>query len=75
MGLRARLILIVTLGLSISLAASLGVLVRLEDIDERRAASNRAGALLAALSAPISVLLTQGRTADLDNLMTELDAR
>src|SRR5438128_1460838 len=75
MGLRARLILIVTLGLGVSLAASLGVLLRLEDHDQRRDASQRAAALLSALSAPMSVLLTQGRVADLDNLMGELAHR
>ncbi len=75
MGLRARLILIVTLGLGVSLAGSMGVLLRLDEHDERRDASQRAAALLSALSAPMSVLLTQGRVADLDNLMGELAHR
>lgn len=74
-GLRARLILIVTFGLGVSLAASLGVLLRLDDHDERRAASQRTAALLSALAAPVSVLLTQGRIADIDNLMGELGHR
>lgn len=75
MGLRARLILIVTLGLGVSLAASLGVLLRLEEQDLRREASSRTAGLLSALAAPMSVLLTQGRVADLDNLMGELGQR
>lgn len=74
-GLRARLILIVTLGLGVSLAASLGVLLRLDDHDERRHTSQRTAALLSALAAPVSVLLTQGRVADIDNLMGELGHR
>ncbi len=74
-GLRARLILIVTLGLGVSLAASLGVLLRLDDHDERRQTSQRTAALLSALAAPVSVLLTQGRVADIDNLMGELGHR
>lgn len=74
-GLRARLILIVTLGLGVSLAASLGVLLRLDDHDERRQTSQRTAALLSALAAPVSVLLTQGRVADIDNLMGELSHR
>lgn len=75
MGLRARLILIVTLGLGVSLAASLGVLLRLDDHDERRQTSQRTAALLSGMAAPISVLLTQGRVADIDNLMGELGHR
>lgn len=75
MGLRGRLILIVTLGLAVSLAASLGVLLRLEELDERSEASVRAASLMAALMAPVSVLYTQGRVADLDNLMVELDGQ
>jgi diguanylate cyclase (GGDEF)-like protein len=74
-GLRARLILIVTLGLGVSLAASLGVLLRLDEHDERRQTSQRTAALLSALAAPVSVLLTQGRVADIDNLMGELGHR
>lgn len=75
LGLRARLILIVTLGLGVSLAASLGVLLRVEEQDLRREAGQRTAALLSALAAPTSVLLTQGRVADLDNLMGELGQR
>lgn len=75
MGLRVRLILIVTLCLGVSLAASVGVLLRLEEEDLRHEASQRTAGLLAALAAPISVLLTQGRMADLDNLMGELEFR
>lgn len=75
MGLRGRLILIVTLGLAVSLAASLGVLLRLEELDERTEASGRAASLMVALSAPISVLYTQGRVADLDNLHAALDTQ
>ncbi|HEY4222624.1 MAG TPA: diguanylate cyclase [Myxococcota bacterium] len=75
MGLRARLILIVTLGLGVSLAASLGVLLRFEENDDRRESSMRSASLLSALSVPMSVLLTQGRVADLDNLMGELAHR
>jgi diguanylate cyclase (GGDEF)-like protein len=74
-GLRGRLILIVTLGLGVSLAASMGVLLRLEEIDERKQASLRAASLMAALAAPVSVLYTQGRVADIDNLVVELDAQ
>ena len=69
------MILIVTFGLGVSLAASLGVLLRLDDDDERRATSQRTAALLSALAAPVSVLLTQGHVADIDNLMGELSHR
>lgn len=74
-GLRTRLILIVTLGLGVSLAASLGLLLRLEEQDLRVDAAQRTAALLSALAAPTSVLLTQGRLADIDNLMGELSMR
>lgn len=75
MGLRARLILIVTLGLGVSLAASLGLVLRIEEARERHATSQRAAALLSALAPPLSVLLTQGRVADIDNLMGDLAKR
>lgn len=75
MGLRARLILIVTLGLGVSLAASLGLVLRTEEARERTATSQRAAALLSALAPPMSVLLTQGRIADIDNLMGDLAER
>lgn len=75
MGLRARLILIVTLGLGVSLAASLGLVLRSEEDAERIESSTRAAALLSALAPPMSVLLTQGRVADIDNLMGDLERR
>ncbi|MCC7109731.1 MAG: diguanylate cyclase [Deltaproteobacteria bacterium] len=74
-GLRARLILIVTLGLGVSLAASLGIVLRTEEATERVESSTRAAALLSALAPPMSVLLTQGRVADIDNLMGDLQKR
>ncbi|MBI1948777.1 MAG: diguanylate cyclase [Deltaproteobacteria bacterium] len=75
MGLRARLILIVTLGLGVSLAASLGLVLRTEEVRERHNTSRRAAALLSTLAPPMSVLLTQGRVADIDNLMGDLAKR
>ena len=75
MGLRARLVLIVTLGLGVSLVASLGVLGRVEERVQARDAADRAAAMLATLSVPVSLMLTQGRVADVDSLMSELAAR
>ncbi len=54
------------------LAASLGLVLRTEEVRERTATSRRAAALLSALAPPMSVLLTQGRVADIDNLMGDL---
>ncbi len=74
-GLRARLILIVTLGLGVSLVASLGVLLRVEERIQARDAADRAAALLSTLSIPLTLLLNQGRFADVDSLMSELETR
>jgi diguanylate cyclase (GGDEF)-like protein len=67
--------LIVVLGLGASLLSSLGLLLRLEEHEARYEATRRTAALLSALSAPTSMLYTQGRAADLDALFGELDAR
>lgn len=75
MGLRARLVLIVVLGLGLSLAVSVIVLVRMERQAQVKSAADRAGALLQTLSVPAALFLTQGRIADLDNLVTELSRR
>lgn len=75
MGLRARLLLIVVLGLGLSLAASLTVLLRIERQALVKSAAERAGALLQTLSVPTALFMTQGRVADLDNLVTELSLR
>lgn len=75
MGLRARLAIIVALGLGVSFVASLVLLVRLEQRTEYREAAERTGALLHTVAVPAALLLTQGRLADLDNLMVELTRR
>lgn len=74
-GLRARLLLIIVLGLGLSLAASLTVLLRAERQSLVKSAAERAGALLQTLSVPTALFMTQGRVADLDNLVTELSRR
>lgn len=75
MGLRSRLLLIIVLGLGLSLAASLAVLLRAERQALVKSAAERAGALLQTLSVPTALFMTQGRLADLDNLVTELSRR
>lgn len=75
MGLRARLLLIVVLGLGLSLVTSLTVLLRAERQALVKTSAERAGALLKTLSVPAGLLMTHGRVADLDNLMTELSLR
>ncbi len=75
MGLRARLLLIIVLGLGLSLAVSLAVLLRAERQALVKSAAERAGALLQTLSVPAALLMTQGRVADLDNLVSELSRR
>ena len=75
MGLRGRLILIVTFGSGLSLLLSLIVIVRLDYRAEVERMTQRAAALLSTLSVPSAFLLTQGRLPDLDNLMDELAAR
>lgn len=75
MGLRARLALIVTVAVGLSLVATLAISVRYEVRDQLRNGAERAGALLQTMSVPIALFLTQGRVADLDNLMAELAAR
>jgi diguanylate cyclase (GGDEF)-like protein len=74
-GLRTRLLLVVVLGLGLSLAASLLVVVRMERQTQVKGAADRAGALLQTLSVPTALFLTQGRMADLDNLVSELSRR
>jgi diguanylate cyclase (GGDEF)-like protein len=74
-GLRARLTLIITLGLGLSFVASLVLLARVERRSEHVQAAERAGALLHTLSVPVALHITQGRVPDLDNLMSELDQR
>jgi diguanylate cyclase (GGDEF)-like protein len=74
-GLRARLTLIITLGLGLSFVASLVLLARVERRSEHVEAAERAGALLHTLSVPVALDITQGRVPDLDNLMSELDQR
>lgn len=75
MGLRARLTLIITLGLGLSFVASLVLLARVERRSEHVEAAERAGALLHTLSVPVALHITQGQVPDLDNLMSELDKR
>jgi diguanylate cyclase (GGDEF)-like protein len=72
MGLRARLLLIVVVGLGLSLLASMILLLRWERQDHIAVSAERAGAMLQTLSVPVALFLTQGRLADLDNLMNEL---
>jgi diguanylate cyclase (GGDEF)-like protein len=74
-GLRTRLVLIVTVGVAISLATTLVLLLRYDRDDYRGAAAERAGALLQTLSVPSALFLTQGRVADLDNLANELSKK
>jgi len=75
MGLRARLLLIVVVGLSASLLLSLVLLMRSERREMAASAAQRTGAVLQTLSVPVALFLTQGRFADLDNLMNELVRR
>jgi diguanylate cyclase (GGDEF)-like protein len=73
MGIRLRLLLIITVGLSASFALSLGLLLRIERRAGEEAAVTRAAALLSTLAVPVSLLLTQGRVPDLDNIIGVLD--
>lgn len=75
MGLRLRLLLIVVVGLGLSLVTSLVLLVQMERRAQARDAAERAGAMLQTLSVPSALLLTQGRLADLDNLLSEMHRR
>ncbi|MFZ9886325.1 MAG: diguanylate cyclase [Myxococcota bacterium] len=74
-GLRARLLIVVSLGLALSTTAGLFALLRLERQTLAQEAAERAGALLKTLSVPAALLMTQGRFADLDNLVNELAMR
>lgn len=74
-GLRARLLIVVSLGLALSTTAGLFALLRLERQTLAQEAGERAGALLKTLSVPAALLMTQGRFADLDNLVNELATR
>lgn len=75
MGLRARLLLIVVLGLGASLGVSLTVQLRMERQALVKTSAERAGALLQTLSVPVALLMTHGRVADIDSLVTELSRR
>ncbi|MBL92405.1 MAG: hypothetical protein CMH56_11420 [Myxococcales bacterium] len=72
MGIKRRLLLIVTLIMGASLATGLFVLNQIEIQNQKQENTQRVGALLASLSAPVAFSLVQGRIPDLDNLMDQL---
>lgn len=69
MGIRLRLVLIITLGLAASFALSLSVLLRVERRAGEEDAVVRSAAVLTTLAPPVALLLTQGRVPDLDNII------
>lgn len=75
MGIKRRLLLIVSLIIGAGLALGLFVLNRIEIQNQKQENTQRAGSLLASLSAPVAFSLVQGRIPDLDNLMDQLQER